>query len=491
MLSIALLPTLLTLTGCKKDIPDAETVFDASHMVSQGYWYSRYNFGDFVMRSGAGETYDLPQTWIDEMVAMVSDDLATASPPEKLNMLTRIYTGANPQYALPKDDDGKDWTSEAFSSPSGEVSLESLGWVGMKESMWARQFHVDAHFGTVGAADISAAGQRYFGLVLVVAELLQFIDYYENTELFADDVAGHYVLLAAVSDLAVLATVDTVPHSASNRHNDILEFVSPDAIEPLGFTDAAEFLDTLARDLYATRPEPTTVREHAMAIYGLNFYGAYTGTEAAEVSAAIDAYATALSGFDATTVAEQADSLMGLTRAWRATGTADHETAASTAMDALHADFDTEAGVWTGTDTYTADDLGSIFGALNIADLHLAGSDALSIMVPAFENLVNISGFQITAPGLGSIPEFERLPSPDDPDEMFHRYPTTPEPRSSGAPGENGCAPVYAASVTTDGGGGWTVEDDWFDAAGAFHLANEMIWFHNDEIEGYPALLSE
>ncbi len=490
MLSLLLFSGPLGLTACSKEAPDTVAIFDASHMVSQAYWYSRYNFGDFVMRSGAGEVYDLPQTWIDEMVAMTSDSGSTASPPDKLNMLTRIYTGANPQYAAAYDGNNRDWTSEAFASPTSDVSLASLGWVGMKESMWARQFHVDAHFGTVGEGDLPGASMRYFGLVLVVAELLQLVDYHENKDLFPTSVSGHYVLMAAVADLAVLATADTVPHSATNRHKDILAFISAEAV-PDDFTDAADFLDQLAWELYDTRPEPTSLRDQAMAIYGLNFFGAYTGGAHADVSAAIDAYATALAAETRTTVEDSALAVTGLTRAWRATGNADAETAAVAAMDELHTDFDADNGVWTGTDSYTADQLGTIFGALNIADLHLAGSDALSIMVPAFENLINISGFQITAPGVSSIPSFERLPSADDVEPMFHRYTTTPEPRGDDAPGANGCAPVYAANVDYLGDGSWEVQNDWFDAAGAFHLANEMIWFHNDEIEGYPALLTE
>ncbi len=490
MLSSLLFTGLLGLSACEKEVPEPETIFDASHMVSQAYWYSRYNFGEFVMRSGAGEVYDMPQEWVDELSAMTSDDGSTAWTPDKMNMLSRIYTGANPQYAAADNGDNSDWTSEAYQSPSGQVSMESLGWVGMKESMWARQFHVDAHFGTVGTGDIPGASQRYFGLVLVVAELLQLVDFHENRDLFDDDVSGHYVLLAAVADLAVLATADTVPHSATNRHKDALAFVSPDVV-PTDYADAAEFLDALAWDLYDTRPEPTTLREHALAIYGLNFFGAYTGAAHADLSAAIDAYATALAAESRANVEDQALAVTGLTRAFKATGNTDAETAASEALAEMTAGFDADNGVWSDTSTYTADQLGAIFGALNLADLHLAGSDALTLLVPAFEHLVNISGFQITAPGISSIAAFEKLPSADDVEPMFHRYTTTPEPRSGDAPGANGCSPVYAASVTWNGPGDWTVEDDWFDSAGAFHLANEMIWFHNDEIEGYPALLTE
>ncbi len=49
----------------------------------------------------------------------------------------------------------------------------------------------------------------------------------------------------------------------------------------------------------------------------------------------------------------------------------------------------------------------------------------------------------------------------------------------------HGIAPVFAASVTI-GIDGWTADRDHFDTAGAMHAANEMIWFHSDEINGFP-----
>jgi hypothetical protein len=30
------------------------------------------------------------------------------------------------------------------------------------------------------------------------------------------------------------------------------------------------------------------------------------------------------------------------------------------------------------------------------------------------------------------------------------------------------------------------VNQDWFDTAGAMHASNELIWFHNDEVNGFP-----
>ena len=64
-------------------------------------------------------------------------------------------------------------------------------------------------------------------------------------------------------------------------------------------------------------------------------------------------------------------------------------------------------------------------------------------------------------------------------------------------PGAVGKASVFAASVSYDRScepsdlesdqvACWTADDSRFDTAGAFHLADEMIWFHDDEVSGFP-----
>ena len=44
---------------------------------------------------------------------------------------------------------------------------------------------------------------------------------------------------------------------------------------------------------------------------------------------------------------------------------------------------------------------------------------------------------------------------------------------------------VFATEVSWDGSQ-WSVTNDRFDAAGSMHASNEFIWFHNDEVNGFP-----
>ena len=67
--------------------------------------------------------------------------------------------------------------------------------------------------------------------------------------------------------------------------------------------------------------------------------------------------------------------------------------------------------------------------------------------------------------------------------EIYFRYPGMSYPPMAG--GEFGIAPVFATSVSYENGE-WIVGDRTFDSAGSMHAANEMIWLHYDEVNGFP-----
>lgn len=70
--------------------------------------------------------------------------------------------------------------------------------------------------------------------------------------------------------------------------------------------------------------------------------------------------------------------------------------------------------------------------------------------------------------------------------ESYFRYDGVTLPPMAG--GEFGIAPVFATEVSLLQNGIWTVTDGRFDSAGAMHAANEMIWLHYDELNGFPEL---
>jgi hypothetical protein len=93
--------------------------------------------------------------------------------------------------------------------------------------------------------------------------------------------------------------------------------------------------------------------------------------------------------------------------------------------------------------------------------------------------VVNKSGLQLSAPPIEvGKDKFEQ----DDP-VLYYGYPTIPMLPMAG--GDFGVAPVFATEVTFHAGQ-WTVSNPFFDSAGAMHASNEFIWFHNDEVNGFP-----
>lgn len=477
---------LAGLTACSKDAP---IEFTASHMVTEGYWYSRYNFGPALMVGGIGDDFDFTDDEKDAFVDLSANG-SDAGSPFSWTLLEKVSTGADPTFS----------SGQAWSGHDDGTSMEALGWAAMKESMWARQFHVDDHFGSAAdvcegsACDIPGGQQRFFGMVIASEDLVQMNYFDQNRSEFdyGNDVAGHYVMLAAVSDLAKIADGNPLDHSNSNRYAPLLNDLSVTYVE--SGEDATAFSARLAADLYTDRPDVTTVREHAMAIYGLNLYGWFlTGTDEAEdVRDEIGTLGTALAAADRDgSVYEAALATRGLIAAWQATGDAALKTAAEEAYADMAADWDGESDTFASQDTYSVEELAAIFGALNGASLFLDDSDALSVLVPAFESLINVSGLQITSPPDSSIADYEKLPSAADYEPLYHRYPLTPEP------GDEGIATVFAAEVSFDRSCEvgpleienmecWTATRDRFDTAGAFHLADELIWFHNDEVSGFP-----
>ena len=143
------------------------------------------------------------------------------------------------------------------------------------------------------------------------------------------------------------------------------------------------------------------------------------------------------------------------------------------------------------TGRLTIDGVAEIAGAFNAAQLffgtRIDQDRANSIFGAWWEGAVNLSGLEISSPALNEMKgAYERLDPPGRGSaaqpELNYRYPTVPLPQDAGAP--HGIAPVFAGSVTWDR----PVLDrrqESLDVAGAMHAANEMIWFHGDELNGF------
>ena len=263
------------LTGVQP-LSSGDPTFQAAGLAAltwEGYWYSRYNLGHLLMRSGNGETFTPDPSLVQAMVNMVSDDLSTAVPPLNSALIARIYDENSPVFvpdpsadpANPNDFRNFRWGP---ASPTTTTSLTAQGWAMLKEIEWAKQFHVDSHFGTVGADDIPGAQQRFAGLVLFAEALMQALTVEDDPSAFTSGDGGEFVMLMALSDLATVIAPEALPHSQTNRCRQVaammMALMKADEVAKMFLSQADAFFFSL--------PTPQTVRERGLAIQALTWY---------------------------------------------------------------------------------------------------------------------------------------------------------------------------------------------------------------------------
>ena len=449
--------------------------FNATDAEEEGYWYSRYNLLSLVMQSGNGEVFMPDPVMIMGAIQAVDADPTdgdTAVPPANPAMLRLVYAGGDPHFTQMMNPD--DFATLRWVGGDTSVTTEASAWTIIKELEWAKQFHVDFHFGT--PQDDFGAQQRFVGMIMSLEAKMQLMAWMQQPELFIDSLAGNYVMLSALSDAVNVYGATTVPHSDSNRYAD-----------PAATDMFAQAADALFAQLELS--QPADVRELSLGIQSMVWYAANT-TNTANKAAALDnisAWGQALAAERVDTPAVMATKVRGLIEAGRTTNNDRLLNKAAQSFNQMSRRYDGRYGNFRGQTTYTIDDVGTILGSINAARLFLDAridqDQAEAIFTGFYESAVNISGLQISSPPVGLF----KAPFEQEEPELFLRYPTTPFPPMAG--GDYGIAPVFAASVTWDRANSvWTVDQYNFDTAGAMHSANEMIWFHNDEVNGFPEI---
>jgi len=455
----------------------ANSEFDLTAAEEEAYWYSRYNLGHLTMRSGMGETFMPDRATVDAMIAMADadpNDGDTVSPPVNPALLRTVYAAGDPLWTKPPDP--ADFASLRWNPASFDtrVTGAALGWTIVKELEWAKQFHIDAHFGT--PEDEYGAQWRFMGLVLTAMageQVEAWIELHDAGEMIMADASDPFVMLMAISGLADLLDAEAMPRSATNRYRD---------------RQGAERFLALADEQFdrilGLGVEPMSARELAVAIQGLIWYASATAGPERQALALerVGELGELLIDAPKRTAAERAAALRGLIEVHRTIGSIDALDASLDLFASLADDFDFAYGIFASQAAYTIDDIASIVGGLNAARMH-GGVDrglAERILSGFFEAAVNLSGLQRSVPPVDSGKGAFEQENPG----IFYGYPGIP---LSEEVGEFGVAPVFASSVTFDlETGAWTEIDERFDTAGAMRAANEFIWLHTGEVNGFP-----
>lgn len=459
----------------------SETAPEFIHTLDQGYWYSRYNLGELTMKSGNGEIFMPEMAQVDMMLKMTSDSLSQAMAPKNPALLKRVFNTGNPQFSSPDIGDMMDFQANRWETSANQAPLttyQAFAWTVTKEVEWSKQFNVDAHFGTPGGIAVPGAQERFNGVVLCAEALMQSMEFMMNPTVFAAPTTeGLASALIAISDLSHYLKTKSTHEMSMNRCAQAASMMMKKTPEVI----SAEFL-MFADGLYEklAKENLSTLKDKALTIQALSWYGLANDQKREEVRTLIKNIARDLTKLKAKDALEQAYLVRAFNDAARITGNAAYTRSFEQALAALVSDHDTKTGIFKSKKTYSTDDVAVILAGLNAGKLFATKGDAATpVFISFFDTILNKAPMQISAPAVEGISAYERKP-----DSRLHRSSLLPLPRKT-TNGKFGTAPVFAASVTFDGKS-FKVQDDLFDTAGAMHLANEMIWFHNAEVDGFP-----
>lgn len=454
---------------------------DFVHILEQGYWYSRYNLGHLVMRSGNGETFMPEPEMVKKVVGMVSDDLSQATPPVKPALLKRVYNSGTPHFINPANGNPADFSTlrwEASDAQDEKTSYEAFAWTVTKEVEWSKQFNVDSHFGSPDGIAVPGAQQRFAGVVLCVEAMMQTQEFMRNQEAF--QTPSNKGLASALLALSNFSDYLKTPSTRNMQTNRCMKAVEMMAQKPASEVsdNIMMFAENLYEKLKAANLE--TVAEKSLAVQAYAWFGQANESKRSEVKKEVQGLGRELARVRTNDPLELAYAVRGLNDVARITGNPAFNRAFESTLSRYLAQFDESTGLFKGKDLYTTDDAAVMIGALNAGKLFSASEDKVTpVFIQFFDQVLNKAGMQLSAPPVETIPEYERKA-----DTRMHRADELPMPRMIG--NGHGIAPVYAASVEFDGEG-FQVDNQTFDTAGGMHLANEMIWFHNAEVDGFPS----
>ena len=249
--------------------------FDSTDAEEEGYWYSRYNLGNLSMRSGMGETIKPEKEMIMKAIGAVDADFNPAKMkagdtsygdgdhvalPKNPAFISNVFKSGDPHYMTKFNP--TDFGTQRWNKNTMDTSLTGLanGFTILKEVEWARQFHVDEHFGTPNAN--FGAYWRFVGMIMNMNAKRQTKSFLENMSQYDLSHGGKVVMLMALSDLSGLLSVDKLAHSdVPNRYRD-------PAMAKMVQKGTDKVFDMVFND------QPKTVKETSLAIQSMNWYAA-------------------------------------------------------------------------------------------------------------------------------------------------------------------------------------------------------------------------
>jgi len=460
--------------------------FTATSAEEESYWYSRYNLGNLVMRSWMWERYMPEKAMVIKALMMVDADFNKEEfmkwndnygdgdhprPPKNPFLIKSVYKSGDPHYITkfnPNDFATQKWDQSKMDKT---LTAEAFAYTIQKEVEWAKDFHGEGHFGKI--TDNRWAYWRFVGMMMNMNAKMQAKYMSEHMEEINKNltVKWHFALLWAISDLASMMNDDTFEANSTNRYKD-----------PMAGKMFLAKADMMFKNGSMMWMNPSNIIEYGTAIKGLVWYAKATKTNKKAALQKIIDYSNKLVDLKWKDVGEEAYRLAWLIEAYRVTWV-NSEVTKKSSQDFLD-NFDTETNLFKNKNTYTIDEVWTIIWTLNEVKLFVVvdKEQVENIFRDFFENVVNKSGLLQSAPPIPvskSKWEYEGEP------QNYFRYPGSVVPPMAGW--DYWIAPVFATEVSFQNWE-WKVTNSNFDTAWAMHTSNEMIWLHNDELNGFPKL---
>ncbi len=440
---------------------------------TEAYWYSRYNLGNLVMRSGLGVQLKPPMEKVQQMMEMAGIAKGPANP----YLVRALYRSGDPHLIQEFNGDDTDFANFRWdqSEMDKTVTPQAMGYTIIKEVIWAKSFASDVegpdpmnHFRAVVLSAEAAAQAQFAEDNLRSSEGL-FVPSWKDGKIVDANVSpqDQMVMLWALSELSDYAGGAYGYYAAPVTREQALAWADElvDAIEERTNTQPDFLTDMPSRDI-------------GVALSALSSYAGYAPDGASrtfvvetlipllakEIIARVDDEGRLEATDRYSQVATQATAIHGLVFASKITKDKTYEQKSIDLWRYMESLWDETVNLYVPSPgdvdyRYTTRDVGDIIGAFN-AMLNGLGVDVDQRFADFFQAAVNRSGLQIA--------EARATGGSSDED-------TIPVPANAGGP--FGQAPVLATEVLYyTATGTWEVTDPRFTTAYAMLADNQMMW---------------
>jgi len=463
------------------DLKNHNTDFNSMSANQEAYWYSRYNLGQLMSRAWFWEMMVPPKWAMPKMMAMVDSDFDMKKlkswdfsywdwdhfmPPKNPYLLKTVYTSWSSNFIKkinPKDFSTLRWDKAQMDT---NYTGEAFWWMILKEWEWAKNFHNEGHFGKI--TDPRWAQWRMVWMILTTeakAQTKSYVSLKKEWKIRMNE-TDRIVMLEAISSMySLTSNKDKYPLTYDEKYSILAKKLSGDLYKEL-------------KDI-----KPSNLKNASLMVQATVWYLTKVQKDSSALNLDLKNDIDNLLSYKPVNASDKSYMIRWLVE-WQRILKNDY--GISNLFKDLVKDYDWKNGYFKSQTKYTIDDIGSILWALNALDIFkqkwVDSNLNKKLLTSVFESMVNLSGMMRSTPPIPvskSKWEYEWMP------KMNFGYPTIPKPPM--AWWEFWVAPVFAWEIEFDTKtSSWKVSDDRFYTAWAMHAANEMIWFHHFEVNGFP-----